>query len=204
MSIIYVYNNDNLYRLLSQAQSYIPGSNLLHINSISDIATNNSIIIAHSEDIEELERGQVVDSSSIIIVSNNHKDVGKDEYIYIIKPYHLYELVEKIRSISRNMGTEKELLTIGKFILNPAARQLIFEDNIISLTEKETKLILLLASTNEKISREEILKQVWGYDKTADTHTVETHIYRIRQKLGKDIDFIKNSSEGYFLSKSLI
>ena len=75
------------------------------------------------------------------------------------------------------------------------------DDNII-LTEKEVQLLELFLNTKKPISKENILSSVWNYSVDADTHTVETHIYRLRKKIADkfmDEKFILNNKDGYYL-----
>ena len=74
--------------------------------------------------------------------------------------------------------------------------------DLIILTEKEVRLIELLLISNKPVSKDKILSSVWNYSSDADTHTVETHIYRLRKKINDrfmDEKFILNSKEGYHL-----
>ena len=81
-------------------------------------------------------------------------------------------------------------------------KKLIKEENYILLTEKEIQLLELFLSQNKPISKNIILDQVWKYSEDADTHTVETHIYRLRKKIKSkfsDEDFILSNKSGYLL-----
>ena len=77
---------------------------------------------------------------------------------------------------------------------------MIKENNFIILTEKEIQLLELLLAQNKPINKNEILSTVWNYSSDADTHTVETHIYRLRKKINdkfSDEEFILNDKNGY-------
>ena len=79
---------------------------------------------------------------------------------------------------------------------------MIKENNFIILTEKEIQLLELLLAQNKPINKNEILSTVWNYSSDADTHTVETHIYRLRKKINdkfSDEEFILNDKNGYYL-----
>ena len=70
------------------------------------------------------------------------------------------------------------------------------------MTEKEIKLLELFLINKKPISKDKILISVWNYSSEADTHTVETHIYRLRKKISEefmDENFIQNNKDGYFL-----
>ena len=70
------------------------------------------------------------------------------------------------------------------------------------LTEKEIQLLQLFLTTNKPITKDNILSSVWNYSSDADTHTVETHIYRLRKKINEkfmDENFILNNKDGYYL-----
>jgi len=80
-------------------------------------------------------------------------------------------------------------------------------DQILKITEKEIYFIDKLNSSKKPLSKNYILKNIWSYSSDTDTHTIETHIYRLRQKIKKnfgDNNFIKNSIDGYSLWKKEI
>ena len=81
-------------------------------------------------------------------------------------------------------------------------KKIIKKEKEMNLTEKEIQLLELFINNNKPISKSEILSSVWNYSSAADTHTVETHIYRLRKKISEkflDEKFILNNKEGYYL-----
>ena len=89
---------------------------------------------------------------------------------------------------------------IKEYILNKNEKKLFKSNFFISLTEREVQLIELLYKEKNSISKSYILKKIWKYSDIADTHTVETHIYRLRKKIYSkfnDNSFIINSGDGY-------
>ena len=91
---------------------------------------------------------------------------------------------------------------IGKYILDLNSRKIYFKDKSLNLTEKESDLILFINSS-KRAELKKIQKIVWGYSSDLETHTVETHIYRLRKKMlknFKDHNFIKHDQDGYFLN----
>lgn len=89
---------------------------------------------------------------------------------------------------------------LGKWKFSPAAKTLTFKDAEIKLTEKETDLLNYLRRRNAPVDRETLLRDIWGYGAGVSTHTLETHIYRLRQKLEKTgIAFFAGNGDGYRL-----
>jgi DNA-binding response OmpR family regulator len=100
-------------------------------------------------------------------------------------------------------------LTFGTFRLEPQNRCIISVDTntTIRLTEKETALLEYLGQSEKPITRDELLTAIWGYDARIDTHTLETHIYRLRRKLnpnGEGPDYLINENGAYRLSAGKI
>ena len=97
---------------------------------------------------------------------------------------------------------KRQFLSLFEHFLNKNERKLSKLDEFIILTEKEVQLIDLFLNNKEPISKDNILSSVWNYSAEADTHTVETHIYRLRKKVAEkfmDEKFILNNKDGYYL-----
>ena len=115
--------------------------------------------------------------------------------------------INEINSIIESSVAKKEFnknssIKIKEFFLDKNEKKLIKNDNFIILTEKEIQLLELFLNNKKAISKKNILSLVWNYSSEADTHTVETHIYRLRKKINdnfSDDSFILNNKEGYYL-----
>mgnify|MGYP001471629875 FL=1 len=97
---------------------------------------------------------------------------------------------------------KNSLIKIKKYILDKNERILRRDEKTLKIIEKEIYFIETLHLSKKPLSKNYILKNIWSYSSEADTHTVETHIYRLRQKIKEsfgDNNFIKNTSEGYSL-----
>jgi DNA-binding response OmpR family regulator len=108
---------------------------------------------------------------------------------YVTKPFRFAVLLARMRAQLRtHEQSEDAIFTIGHYTFRPSQKLLTEEDgNKVRLTEKETAIMKYLYRAEQKvISREELLEQVWGYNSGVTTHTLETHIYRLRQKVEKD------------------
>ena len=116
-------------------------------------------------------------------------------------PIKLSKLIEKlnIEYLKRNFQKQSEL-KIQKYKLDINSRDLIFKDKKIKLTEKESNIILYISNSIKPVSVEELQLNVWGYHSDLETHTVETHVYRLRKKISTtfdDNDFINSKKNGY-------
>jgi DNA-binding response OmpR family regulator len=108
---------------------------------------------------------------------------------YVTKPFKFAVLLARIRAqLRQHEQSEDAVFTIGAYSFKPAAKMLIDEKGgKIRLTEKETSILKFLYRAGEKVvSRDVLLHEVWGYNAGVTTHTLETHIYRLRQKIEKD------------------
>lgn len=108
---------------------------------------------------------------------------------YITKPFKFAVLLARIRAqLRQHEQSEDAVFTIGPYSFKPAAKLLLEENGgKIRLTEKETAILKYLYRAGEKVvSRDVLLHEVWGYNAGVTTHTLETHIYRLRQKMEKD------------------
>ena len=110
------------------------------------------------------------------------------------------EIVEA--SFAKKQFNLNSSIKIKKYFLDKNEKRLIKDNFYIILTEKEIKLLELFLIKKKAISKNEILSLVWHYSEDADTHTVETHIYRLRKKIQEkflDNNFILNNKDGYYL-----
>ena len=118
-------------------------------------------------------------------------------------PVSLIELNEIIKKV--NIGKKfvsNSSIKIKDYILDKNEKKLKKNNLFIFITEKEIQLLELLFSSTEPIMKKNILNIVWNYASDADTHTVETHIYRLRKKITDefmDNNFILNNKDGYYL-----
>ncbi|PPD31018.1 MAG: DNA-binding response regulator [Hyphomicrobium sp.] len=133
--------------------------------------------------------------SPIVMLTGNDSDadqiLGLDAGAndYITKPFKFAVLLARIRAqLRQHEQSEDAVFAIGHYTFKPASKLLLDErGQKIRLTEKETSILKYLYRAGEKvISRDVLLHEVWGYNAGVTTHTLETHIYRLRQKIEKD------------------
>jgi DNA-binding response OmpR family regulator len=106
---------------------------------------------------------------------------------YVAKPFRFAVLMARIEAHLRSHETSEEAIyRIGPYTFRPSAKLLFEGPKRVRLTEKETNILKFLQRAGDTVSREVLLHEVWGYNPAVTTHTLETHIYRLRQKIEKD------------------
>lgn len=130
-------------------------------------------------------------------------DAGANDYV--TKPFKFPVLLARMRAqLRQHEQSEYANFTLGPYTFKPAMKMLITEDERkIRLTEKETNILkFLYRSTDGVVPRDILLREVWGYNAGVTTHTLETHIYRLRQKIEPDpsnVRLLVTESGGYRL-----
>lgn len=122
-------------------------------------------------------------------------EVGADDYV--VKPFSPRELVLRIEAILRRAGAsapreERQNITVGELSIDVAAHRVSIAGDAVSLTALEFRLLLDLASRRGRVqSRDSLLERVWGYAPGIETRTVDTHVKRLREKLGAASDYLE-------------
>ena len=141
----------------------------------------------------------------LVIVKKLVKNLNNQILITSL-PIKLSKLIEKlnIEFLKRNFHSQSTLKIKKKYILDINSRELIFKDKKIKLTEKESNIILYISNSTKPVSIEDLQLNVWGYHSDLETHTVETHVYRLRKKIlaaFDDNDFINSEKNGYQINQ---
>src|SRR5262245_55528412 len=108
---------------------------------------------------------------------------------YVTKPFHFAVLLARIRAqLRQHEASEDAVFTIGPYTFRPSSKLLVNpKGSKVRLTEKETAILRYLYRAGQRpVSRETLLQEVWGYNSGVTTHTLETHIYRLRQNVERD------------------
>jgi hypothetical protein len=196
--------NENFTKSLEEIKSFF-GFNLIskNINNKDLIDGKFNAIIVELENEKKILLQDIM-IPKILIQKNNKINKFKDDFSLIVKlPLNVVQFNQDIIDICKKHEFKKNsLIQIKNYILDKNARVLKKNDTTLKVTEKEIIFLETLYSSKKPLSRDYILKNIWEYSSETDTHTVETHIYRLRQKIKNhfnDNDFIKNSKEGYSL-----
>ena len=136
-----------------------------------------------------------------LIITSKKIDNINNQFILKKSPIKLSKLIERFNiQFLRVNFIEKSELKIGKYKLDLNSRELISKKNVLKLTEKETNIIIYLSKSNNAVGVDQLQSEVWQYHLNLETHTVETHIYRLRKKIlntFNDNEFIISKKNGY-------
>jgi len=126
--------------------------------------------------------GHDTDSDTILGLESGAND-------YVTKPFRFAVLLARVRTLLRQYETSEDaVFTIGPYSFRPSSKLLLNpKGSKVRLTEKESSILRYLYRAGQRpVSRETLLREVWAYNSGVTTHTLETHIYRLRQKIEKD------------------
>ena len=177
----------------------------LKFNPLFDNINNkHEVILIHNEELKDKNKKNFIEKSSAIkIYASKKKDLLSNYDAYLELPANLKEINAVVENaFAKSKFSKNSSIVIKNYLLNKNEKKLYKQKDFIILTEKEIQLLELFLDKKKPISKENILSTVWNYSADADTHTVETHIYRLRKKINdKFIDqkFILNNKTGYFL-----
>ena len=118
-------------------------------------------------------------------------------------PFTILDFKKKvITAIAKNEFKKNSLIHLGDYIIDKNVRKIKKNNLELQLSEKEINFLVLFSKNKKPISRNLVLKSVWNYSAESETHTVETHIHRLRKKILEkfgDNNFIKNNNKGYYI-----
>ena len=173
-------------------------SSLYQILKEIDQELNFKIIEILSEKPLDIE---IKNLKNYLIITKKKLSNIDNQYIFKQAPINIFKLTEKINvEILRQQFLNQSKININDYIINLNAREMSLKNINLKLTEKEVKIILYLSKIEKPVGIEELQKNVWQYQSDLETHTVETHIYRLRKKILKifnDEDFIISKKNGY-------
>ena len=165
-------------------------------NEISE-NLNFEIIQSNEKDLKELNYDQ---KNNYLIISEKKIEGVKNSLILDNLPIKFEKLIEIINiKFLKNKFLDQSDVKIGKYNLDLNSRKISFANKSLNLTERETNLIIFIKD-KKNVTIKELQKKVWDYSPDLDTHTVETHIYRLRKKMKETFgneSFILNTSSGY-------
>ncbi len=198
---VLVLGPKNFLSTLDELQNYLKFNIVKKDNnSLEKLSINNDIILIH-ENEDQSKNLSKLKIAKILATSNKKKDSKLFDNI-IKLPTTLKEINETIENtLAKVKFNQNSSIKLKEYLLNKNEKKLTKNDDFVILTEKEIQLLELLLNNNDPVSKNKILSTVWNYSTDADTHTVETHIYRLRKKINDkffDSKFILNNKQGYY------
>lgn len=177
-----IYNNNPLYNILKELELYI-NFKIFFINSQKSLFD------------------KIINLNNFLIIANKKYLEINNQFILDELPINIFKLVEKLNTefLKLQFNNQSEI-KIKNYIINLNSREMLEKSIRLKLTEKEINTIIYLSKFNKPINIEELKKKVWSYQFNVETHTVETHIYRLRKKIlntFNDSKFIISKKDGY-------
>jgi len=177
----------------------------IDMNIESKSFENYDVLFCHQDFFNSNSSMEIFKKSNKIkiLAYNSDKeksDVFDDKIFLPTKFEEINQIIEN--SVVKKNFSKNSSIKIKDYILDKNEKKLLRDNSYVLLTEKEIQLLELFLSYKKPISKNKILDEVWKYSEDADTHTVETHIYRLRKKIKSkflDEDFILNNKSGYLL-----
>jgi len=208
---LFVFGNQRLAEILKEVKLF---KNYKIINKTYDFEKIN---LAQDKNLRE--NFILVDLSNISITKNLIKGFGKNSILLINKknfnneviknyekcllPFKLNDLLSKIKILSLKKDYKsRAIFQVLDYQLDINKKVIVKNDLKLKLTEKEVTLLVYLIELGRPVKINELLKAVWGYSSESETHTIETHVHRLRKKfikIFKDHNIIKNNLDGYFI-----
>ncbi len=173
-------------------------SSLYHILEEIGLDLNFNIMFANSENsLDE----KVKNLNNYLIISNKKYSDISNQFILDNTPINIFKLVEKINiEFLKIQFSSQSEVKVNNYIIDLNSREMLKINTKLKLTEKEINTITYLSRSNKPVSIDELQEKVWSYQSDMETHTVETHIYRLRKKIFNtfnDNEFIISKKDGY-------
>jgi len=138
-----------------------------------------------------------------LVLTDLQNQIEDEKFQIILNklPDSIYSIIEKINvSLLKQKYSEQSEILIGKYSIDINSRSIKNTNESLKLTQKEIQIVLFLKQSRSPQNIENLQKEVWGHNSNLETHTVETHIYRLRKKIFekfKDSNFINSTKKGY-------
>ena len=174
------------------------------LKDLSKADLTNSIILSKFIHNDYLLKNKNIDEKKIIFLLKKNENFDKiNNTQHIFYPFSIYDLVEKINTeLIKQKYKDQSFIKILNYSLDINSKIISNDVGCLKLTEREIDIILFLNDQKKPQKVNVLQNQVWKYSSELETHTVETHIYRLRKKIidkFKDDNFILSDENGYFI-----
>ena len=208
---INIFEFDLLYQIFFEIKENLPFKiTRLATNDIKDSNNHvnknlkNSLIVSNFINKVPLIETKIVNRKNLVFLSTDSKTlIDLFEEQIIICPIQINNLIEKINvQLIKQKYDNQSYIKISNYTLDLNSRIISTSTNKLKLTERETEIILFLNDKKSPQKVNDLQNKVWGFSSNLETHTVETHIYRLRKKISNvfnDENFIISHKDGYLI-----
>ena len=177
-----IYDFKILYEILREINNYI-NFKIISVDKISDLNSK--------------------DQNDYLLISNRKIKNVENQITLNNFPIDIIKLIESINvEFLKKKYSQQSDIVIGDYKLNLNSRKIFNGTKSLNLTEREANIVIYLNNSKKPVKISKLQTEVWGHNSKLETHTVETHIYRLRKKINdifEDNNFIKSSKSGYVI-----
>ena len=203
---ISIFGSKIFYEIIIELKLF-PKSEIKFVNNVNSFPNNDQIIFffMNSENKNDFIKIKAIKNPIILITSSSASGAKYNDDLVeqISTPFKIINFKEKFISfLAKHEFKLSSLIRLNDYIIDKNERKIRKNNLELQLTERETDFLILFSKSHKPLSRDYFLKNVWKYSSESDTHTVETHIHRLRKKIldkFNDKNFIKNKYEGYYI-----
>jgi len=208
--IISVFENQIFFEILTELQLFSKYKIKFYKNISlykKDVSKPEELLIFFYTKNSKKDYQKIIKNELPLIVINESKYLKnplKSKFIdQLILPFGILHFEKKIISLlSKYKFSKSSLINLNEYVIDKNERKIKKNNQELQLTEKEIDFLVLFSEHNVPLNRNFVLDKVWKYSADSDTHTVETHIHRLRKKIFEkfnDNSFIKNNENGYYI-----
>ena len=197
--------------LVPQLNNNNNGKVKILFNIVENINRSNFIVILDNISLDKLIKDKTILNNGLFIIGEISIDMASHlsgnylSYEIINEPINILSLQEKLKNlIDQKNSALSEIKKYKKFNYSSRLKTIYVGETSLYLTDKENEIFqILLDNKNVSLSKKQLLSKVWNYNEDIDTHTLETHIYTLRQKIEKKLNLnniIQHADEGYLIN----
>ena len=174
-------------------------------NILEEIKENFEFKLEFYEKEKELEKLENDNLSDYLVITKKKLSNLKKQIIIDKSPININDLIQTLNiNFLKSKFIEQSKIDLGRYNLDLNSRILNQNEKELELTEKESSILIFLKQSKDPVKIDQLQEKVWGYKSELETHTVETHVYRLRKKINDkfiDNEFIISDKKGYFLNE---
>ena len=174
-------------------------------NILEEIKENFEFKLEFYEKESELEKLENDNLSDYLVIAKKKLSNLKKQIIIDKSPVNINDLIQTLNiNFLKSKFIEQSKIDLGRYNLDLNSRILNQNEKELELTEKESSILIFLKQSKDPVKIDQLQEKVWGYNSELETHTVETHVYRLRKKINDkfyDNEFIISDKKGYFLNE---